>query len=110
MHCHPERGTSRRIRTSRVTTLESRILRLRSQARSAQDDNALHREPATYGTLYLAFFADIRVPAPPTNHPAQARVGPGDAVAERTTLQLSRETMSYWCGDGRYRNSYFVSG
>src|SRR5438105_3805847 len=38
MHCHTERGTSRRIRTPRVTTLESRILRLRSQARSAQDD------------------------------------------------------------------------
>src|SRR5258708_19145851 len=38
VHCHPERGTSRRIRTSRVMTLQSRILRLRSQARSAQDD------------------------------------------------------------------------
>jgi len=37
-HCHPERGTSRRIRDSSVITREVRILRLRSQARSAQDD------------------------------------------------------------------------
>src|SRR5438067_4379507 len=45
-------GNLRRIRDPSARRHEVRILRLRAQARSAQDDNSACVGPETYGTLY----------------------------------------------------------